>query len=327
MALDLVYRPFVDADLGGLEVLWQQSTMWGRLTPQIWQDYVVNAPLGPPAGLLAVDQGNGEIVGQFPFLRARVQIDGEIRSAFRPAAPIVNKRITGMLGLGNPLSHPIAQMFRRSVEALRQDGAALLWMVPDPRWRPILQLIPGLRTTKVPLYSRTLPLVAPVESQAGYETEVLSTFDERLDRLWLDAGRLHPVSLIRNAAAMKFRVGRGDWEVLSVTRHGELVGVVASKLKGDRQWLIGEVVTADLGPALRATLAAVIQLAHERAQAAAAGAIHKVSLAVSPAMQPAVTAMGFVRDRYDFPLVVQRLDSALPADVVAPERWYISAND
>ena len=44
-------------------------------------------------------------------------------------------------------------------------------------------------------------------------------------------------------------------------------------------------------------------------------------------MEPIVSGLGFVRDEYDFPLVVHVLDESLRAEDVSPTRWYVSAND
>ena len=117
----------------------------------------------------------------------------------------------------------------------RDEGAALLLMVPDPRWTRFLRMFPGLQTGKVPLFSKSLPLAQPLAVERGYEVESITTFDGRIDALWKEAGRHHGVALVRNAAALRWKVGRGDWEVLGVTRGDRLVGLVASRKKGDRE--------------------------------------------------------------------------------------------
>ena len=328
MGLTLDYRPFTSADLPELEKLWLHDTKWGGLTKQMWLDHVVNAPLGPPAGMLAVDSATGAIVGQFPFVRVLVEIDGQVRKAFRPSAPILSQRISELLQLANPFSHPVAVMYRQSIDALREEGAALLVMVPDPRWARFLRMFPGLQVGKVPLFSRPLPLTQPLEVDPEYTMAPLVNFDDRVDALWRLAGRHHGVALARTADVLQAKIGRGDWEVLGVTRSGRLVGLVASRQHGDRQWLVGDLISEDLDGALRATLRAVIELANRRAtEAPEDKPIHKVCLAVTPAMQAAVTGMGFVRDNYDFALVVHQLDPAISPSSIAPGRWYISAND
>ena len=106
------------------------------------------------------------------------------------------------------------------------------------------------------------------------------------------------------------------------------MGLVASREKGDRQWLICDLLAADDGPALRATLAAAANVAHEESVArSGANELRKVAVLATSVMEPVVRSLGFMRDEYDFPLVVHVLDKSLPADDVRPERWYVSAND
>jgi hypothetical protein len=38
-------------------------------------------------------------------------------------------------------------------------------------------------------------------------------------------------------------------------------------------------------------------------------------------------SLGFVRDAYDFPVIVHILNSAISKEDVAPSNWYVSAND
>ncbi|BCS31462.1 hypothetical protein TBR22_A06630 [Luteitalea sp. TBR-22] len=328
MAIALEYRPFEAADLQKLETLWLRDTTWGVITPRMWQDYVVDAPLGPPAGVVAIDSATGDIVGQFPFIRALVQVDGQVHRGFRPAAPILSKRVSSLLQLANPFGHPVAEMYTRTMAAIEAEGPGVVYMLPDPRWVRFLKMFTGLQSGKVPLHSLALPLAEPLALPAGFTVEPITTFGAEVDALWQTASTQHGAAIVRDAAALRWKVGRGDWEVLGVRARGTLVGLAASRQKGDRQWLVGDVFAADLDEALRATLVAVCLLADRRSrEAPATKPVHKVALAVTPAMAPAVAAVGFVRDAYDFPLVVQAFGDGCRHDAVAPARWYVSAND
>ena len=44
-------------------------------------------------------------------------------------------------------------------------------------------------------------------------------------------------------------------------------------------------------------------------------------------MEPVLRALGFLRDAYDFPLVVHVLDPSLTRHDISPAGWYVSAND
>lgn len=328
MSVTIEYRPFQHADLPKLETLWLHDTTWGSITPRMWRDFVIEAPLGPPAGVIAIDTANGDVVGQFPFIRALVQVDGQVHRAFRPAAPILSKRVSGLLQLANPFGHPVAEMYTRTMDVIRAEGPGLVYMVPDPRWVRFLKMFTGLQSGKVPLFSLPVPLAASLAMPHGYEAAPLEAFDARVDDLWRVASAQHGVALVRDAAALRWKIGRGDWEVIGVTKAGTLVGLAASRQKGDRQWLVGDIFASDTDEALRATLVAVAHLADRRSREASPDRpVNKVALAVTPAMLAAVTAVGFTRDAYDFPLVVQAFGDGCPDDAVAPARWYISAND
>ena len=123
-------------------------------------------------------------------------------------------------------------------------------------------------------------------------------------------------------------MGGSCYTVLGVERGGELVGLVASRQKGEHQWLICDLLAASAGDPLRATLAAAVNVAHSRAlEPAAAEPVRKAALLVTPTLEPAARDLGFAREDYDFPLVVHALDPRLPPEEVAPEHWYVSAND
>ncbi|HEV7903616.1 MAG TPA: hypothetical protein VGO96_07235, partial [Pyrinomonadaceae bacterium] len=99
--------------------------------------------------------------------------------------------------------------------------------------------------------------------------------------------------------------------------------------KGDRQWLVCDVLAADAGESMSATLSAACNVAHGKSVAAAESdeVIHKVAILTTPVIEPIVRDLGFARDDYDFPLAVHILDESIAPEKVAPSRWYVSAND
>lgn len=324
--MGLHYRLFRPDDLPAIRRLWLEATNWGALPEAQWQRYVVDAPLDGAMFVVAADDA-GDIVGQFVFLPSLVSLGGRIVRACRPGAPIVSRRAP-QPALPNPMRHPAAAMYLTAVRELRAAGVGLLYMVPDPRWVRFLKMFPGMHAGFFPLWCRPLPLPGPLPLPAGYTAAPLAAFDTRVDRLWERASRLHDNMVVRNARVLAWKVGHGDYDVLGIERGGELVGVVASRRKGDRQWLVCDLLAADLDDALRATLAAVTNLAHERACAAPADhPLIKVSLLVTPRMEPVVRELGYERNEYRFPLALQVLDPTISAAEVELARWYLSAND
>jgi hypothetical protein len=248
--------------------------------------------------------------------------------AFRPGAPIVAKSFR--FRSANPFSHPVVAMYRHAVKALRARGDGLIYMVPDPRWVRLFKMFPFLQTGSFPLWRLPLPLASPLPLGEGFTAAPLEVWDERVDALWQTACRLHGCMVVRDSRTLPWKLGEAQHEVIAIERGGELVGLTASRRrKNEEQWLVCDLLAADNGDALRATLAAVANLAHERALASLASPkpIRKVTLLTTPAMQPVVSSLGFVRDEYDFPLVVHVLDESLRAEDVNPSRWYVTAND
>ncbi len=277
--MELKYRLYTPEDVPVISKLWQSSTEWGALSPALVSRHLENAPFGKPIFSVAENVETGEIVGQAVLMPSLISVKGNPVTAFRPMAAIVDHtlRVRSL----NPLQHPIFRLLGHGFDEMRRRGEKLVFVLPDPRWRRVIQLMPDVQHAAFPLWSLPLPLS--------------SSFPE--------------------------------YEVLGVERSGELVGVVASKQKGDRQWLICDLMAAD-PEAQRATLKAVCNLAHLRStEASAAAPIHKAAVLAAPPLLPVVQELGFRRDKYDFHLFVKLFDNSMsPADV-HPSLWYVSAND
>jgi len=173
-----------------------------------------------------------------------------------------------------------------------------------------------------------MPLPAPLPLDDGYTMRPLEVWDQRVDELWKAASRLHSCQVVRNSRTLQWKIGKGDYTVTVVERQGEMVGLVASQQRGDRQWLVCDLLVADSGDSLRNTLIAVANVAHSEAIIPdREKPIIKVAVLATPIMEPVVRSLGFVRDAYDFPMVVHILDPTISIDDVAPPRWYVSAND
>lgn len=325
--MSLEYRLIVPADLPALQKLWVEETEWGRLTEHIYRRAVVEAPLGGVSGTVATDGKTGEIVGQFAFMPSLVTVNGREYRAFRPGAPIVAR--SQRFRSPNPLAHPAVAMYMHAVRALRERGDGFIYMVPDPRWVRLFKMFPKFQAGKFPLWRLDLPLAREIEMPASFTAAPLTMLDDaRIDRLWTAWSRFHACSVVRDSRMLPWKIGDGEYVVLGIERDGELVGLVASRKKGDRQWLVCDVLAADDTESLRATFIAVVRLANERAVSAdPTRPINKVTALVTPIMEPTLRALGFVRDAYDFPLIVHILNSSISKEDVAPSNWYVSAND
>jgi hypothetical protein len=325
--VELNYRMFTPADEPELIDLWSNSSGWDRVDAEAWAHRLIYPPLGAAEIVVAEDRDTDRIVGQFAYIPSLVSVDGQEVKALRPFAPILSEALrTGRIP--NPLTHPVIAMYRFGVSELRARGHGLIYMIPDPRWVLLFRFFPFLQTGQFPLWSLPLPLSSPFQLPNGFSTGELAGWDQRVDRLWAQARNLHGCSVVRDSRILPWKIGSGDYTVTQVERDGELVGLVASRHKGDRQWLICDLIAAEGGDSLRATLMAACNVGHDASRNAPPGDhIEKAAVLVTPPMRPALTEIGFQRDDYDFSLAVHILDKSLDKSLVSPERWYLSAND
>jgi hypothetical protein len=327
MAIELEFHEV--ADLPGLEQLWREETDWGEETLRSLHRWFMAAPFGKPRIVVARDDRSGAIVGQFRFMPSRVSIDGREVRAHRPFGTIITREMREGMKSVNPLKQPAVAMYLRAVQELQARGETLIYMVPDPRWMRMLKMFGFLQTGSFPLWSRPLPLAAPLPLGGGFEAAELTTWEQdAVDRLWEASRGLHGCMAFRDGATLRWKLANARYTVTAVRRDGELAGLVAARAKGDRQWLVCDLLAADAGPALRATLAAATNAAHEESLARTGDReIRKVAILATSVLEPAVRGLGFERDDYDFPIVAHVLDGSLRPEEVAPSRWYVSAND
>jgi hypothetical protein len=126
---------------------------------------------------------------------------------------------------------------------------------------------------------------------------------------------------------LPWKTSHGTYFYQGVFRQEELVGFVASIYKErDKQWLICDILATD-DESLRATICVSCDLADEFKSANLDKEVNKTAILATEKILPIVKDLGFVRDDYDFPLVVHVLDVSLPKEKIAPSRWYLSAND
>lgn len=315
------------ADLPDLERLWREETDWGDEALRSLNKWFMEAPFGKLKIVVATDEHSGKIVGQFRFMPVRVSVEGDEVRAYRPFGTIISKAMREAVESNNPFDQPAVAMYLHAVSELKASGEQLIYMVPDPRWVRLFRMFPFLQTGSFPLWSLPLPLHEAPFLGEGYTAGPLLDWDDgRVDRLYAAARRLHGCLLVRDSATLRWKLSNASHTVTAVEYAGELVGLVAAREKGDRQWLICDLLAADGVDAMRATLAAAAGVAHIQSLVGDR-VLNKVAVLVTPLMERAARDLGFARDSYDFPIVVHILDDSLRAEQVSPARWYVSAND
>ena len=188
-------------------------------------------------------------------------------------------------------------------------------------------MVPGFQHDTFPHWSIPLPLGRPFTLSSGYEAAELATWDEHVDRIFERTAAEYKCIVVRNAETFPKKSGPPEYTVLGVYRSGELVGAVASKQKGDRQWLICDFIAADK-EATTETLKAVCNFANDRAtDPHFVPPLHKAGILATPNLLPILEQLGFKKDDYTFHLFVMLFGNELSKEDVHPSGWYVSAND
>jgi hypothetical protein len=306
--MEVHYRSHRPSDYSQLKRLWEEGANWGEMSEDFWRRHILEAPDGGPFICVATDTED-QVLGGMAFQRRRFWLHGEQLLAARPIAPIVSEALRQRIVSLNPVDHPVVQMFRFSDQFLRDDGCALSYSLPDPNWRLLLKLMPGLLTHRFPLWSLPLPLPAPLHLPDGYSAERFEDFGAPLDALWERARGRIGWGRVRDSTAFSYHAGPDEYDLLGVRRDGEWVGVVAARKKGEPQWVLCDLIAVDEA-ALQATLTAAVNRADSLALSGQKGRLTKVALLVTPMLAEAAAALGFTRDRYDFIVVLRIFERA-----------------
>lgn len=332
--MGLTYEFHEDAMLPGLERLWREATDWGENTLDDLRPWFESAPFGKPSIVVANDERTGEMVGQFRFMPSRVSVNGKVVSAVRPFATIVTPAAHEAADIRSATDNPVAAMYLLAAREFAARGVGLIYIVPDQRWLGLFKRWAStlkffrLDYGTFPLWSLPLPLQTPLPLGENFRAAPLAAWDERIDALWEKAARLHGCMMVRDAATLRWKLMQANYTTTAVWRDSELVGLVAARRKGDRQWLVCDMLAADANDSLRATLAAAVNAGHaEASHNQGEEVIRKVAVLVTTLIEPVARGLGFARDDYDFPLAVQVLDGSIATEDVALARWYVSAND
>jgi hypothetical protein len=318
----LAYRPFRDGDLPGVLRLWEEESGWGAIGEETWREWFVDRPGGACLVMVAED-GDGRVAGQLIFAPAVVRLDGEDVPAVRTGAPIVD-RAHRRRSVRNP-AHPATRLYREGARAAAERGFRLLYAVPEHGWLPFFRWVGGFAEATLPCAGVAVASAAPAASAArgGLRAAPAAGFGAEYDALW-DAASASPLvrcGVDRGAAQMRFR--NGGQLVLEAREPGSgaLAGYAAFR---PRDGLLVDLLArtpAELAPVVAAALAWLAD-----APEGVTG-IREVKAMETPALLPALAALGFAPVDYRFAFACTSLDPSLPADRIAPDRWYLTPRD
>jgi hypothetical protein len=250
---------YTEADIPHVCRLWSDHTEWGKIDEETWRARLVTTPYGDSPVVVAEDDETGLIVGHLAASRTLVQVDDVILPAARPGAAILKPEYRRLVHSPDPNDQPVIAMYNFAVGARRDAGIAFMYMLPNPAWRRLIRMLPAMRCESFPLWSRPLPLGEPIPLEAGYTAGMLPADTTQIDDLWASSRRVHDCQSVKDSTSLIWRLTRDDSHLLTVEYGGVLVGLVTSQPRGDRQWLIGDLVVRDLTDAL------AVELSNEQA--------------------------------------------------------------
>jgi hypothetical protein len=316
------------SDPAALIRLWSDFSGWDQPSVEVWTERLRRGPHGPALIVVARDEDSDDLVGQLAFLPCPVSVDGRSQQGARTFAAIVHPRRRG-LKPSSPLEHPLVAMYLHGAAQLQSAGKHLIYMLPDSSLTRFLEqatamgLGPYFSVGRLPLWSRPIGGESP-QLNPGHAARDVVPSDDALDALWDRARRRHRCVAARGAAALRWKLSILQSAPLAVTRGDELVAFALGRAKGVGQWLVEDLIAVD-DEAAEAALAGVLREAATRS--AADPRLTKVGILANHDLQPVLGRLGFRRDDYDFLLAVHRLSDELSQAEIAPERWYVTADD
>ncbi|HEX5725548.1 MAG TPA: hypothetical protein VFX98_08775 [Longimicrobiaceae bacterium] len=317
----LAYRPFREDDLPGVLRLWEEESGWGAITPERWRKWYVDRPDGPCLVAVAED-GDGRLVGQAVFAPTVVRIDGEPVPAVRLGAPILARETRR--GSIRSQAHPMVQLYRAGARASAEAGFRLLYAVPEHAWLPFFRWFGEFRMVEHPCAALPVgdPAAAPRAAAGGVAAAPAAGFGAEHEALWERAVESFPIrcAVDRGADRLHHRIA-GHLVLEARDEGGALVGYAALRR---HDGLVEDVLArtpAELAPLLAAVGVWL-------AEAGADGPVPRELKAMdTPALRPALSALGFAPLDYRFAFVCTSLDPSLSADRIHPERWYLTPGD
>jgi hypothetical protein len=326
---EIQYRVSEEGDLPDLLRLWEEAG-WGHLSPGQWREWFVDGPEGPCLITVAVDP-RGEVVGQEVFAPSRVSVAGREVRALRFSAPILKKEIRGESLRRD--EHPMVGLYKAAAAAAEERGFEIVYSLPEYAWLKILRLAPrfgmppfaetAFGCAELPLEAAVLAGLAPAARKV--EARPVARFGPEYEELWQSARESFPIAcgVVRDSAWLTFRnSGRIALEVRD-TEDGSLVGYSATK----RQTGLLADLLARRPEQLTAVIAATaIWLAADHRRDEIGDVTHLKAMR-TPALDPALAALGFAPVDYRFAFTCCALGSPARLERVAPACWYVMPGD
>jgi hypothetical protein len=322
---DLTFRSFRDEDLPGVLRLWTDETDWGPLSEEKWRQWYRDTPHGACHIGVATDP-DGHVVAQGAATPCTLVVDNREVLGWRISAPIVQRSFRKRAI--RRIDHPAVGLLELAFRLATDSDVAVLYALPEVGWLPFFNWVPFAKFLQV-----RLPCVAhPVDAIGehllpeldGVVVERVSDFGGEFDTLWSQARRALPIhcGVVRSAHWLRWR--NGDNTVFAVRNRGgdSLTGFAALRKDG----LLFDILAREREDLPKVFLAVLRFLGRTQAESAGQG-IQRVKVMQTPLLEPALRALGFEREDFDFAFVCASLDASLDLQRLAPERWHLMPGD
>jgi hypothetical protein len=340
MTAELTYRLADDKDLPAVMRLWQRETDWGTLTPELWRHWAIETPYGRSLVVVAVDD-HGEIAAQVILVPSRLVVDEREVAVLRLYAATLRKDLRGM-----PLqsaTHPVGRLYLAAAEAAVAAGYSLVYILPGSSLYPFLQragVAEGLMTAEYGCVAISIPSTA--SNEAGHLTaRPVADFGPEYAELWRAAKRSFPIvcGIVRSPDWLRYtRTREQARAAIANARHlalevydaqdGLLVGYTAiTTAASDPGSALLLDVLARQPAQLTPVLAASIDWLAAEPGVQATDRIERLTAMETPELQTPLRVLGFAPVDYTFGFICRTLDPSLPAQAVAPARWYVVPGD
>jgi hypothetical protein len=325
---ELSYRVSEEGDLPGLLRLWEEAG-WGSLSPERWREWFVEGSQGPCLITVAVDP-RGEVVAQEVFAPSRVSVAGREVRALRFSAPILRQELRGESLRRS--RHPMVGLYKAAAAAARERGFEIVYSLPEPAWLRVLRLAPRFGETRfdattfgcaeLPLTAAALSRLEPFARRV--EVQPVARFGAEYEELWRQARQSFPIAcgVVRDGPWLTFRnSGRIALEMRDAG-DGSLAGYSATK----RQTGLLADALARRPEDVTAVIAATALWLGAQGRRDQPGDVTHLKAMRTPALDPALQALGFAPVDYRFAFTCNTLGSAL-GGAASPESWYVMPGD
>ncbi len=327
------YRMATSEDVSAMAQFWSENSGWDIIDSAEWDRRFTNTPFGDAAVALAIDPATNKLIGQFVFIPVTIIVNGKEVKAYRPYAPILQESLQTKFGITSWVTgqHPIMKMYNKVADDLAKNGTTLIYIIPDPRWARVLQVLPYMMTHKFPLWNHSLPLAERFELPNGITVEKIKPYDPEIDILWQKASHVYSSAIVRDSKTLAWKTSHGDFKGYAIYMDTEMIGFFATVYKAkDHQWLICDLLTKDNDKSLPITLKAACNVIQEENALLPVADDHsrKIAILGTPAIEEVVRKIDFVKNAYHFTLAVHLLNkNNVDKKDITPVNWYVSAND